>query len=68
MLTAAGTATANNLPLLLFPGDTFASRRPDPVLQQIEQIHDLNITTNDALNLFRNSEIELIVLNKLLIR
>ncbi|AAZ53603.1 3D-(3,5/4)-trihydroxycyclohexane-1,2-dione acylhydrolase (decyclizing) [Mesomycoplasma hyopneumoniae] len=52
MLTAAGTATANNLPLLLFPGDTFASRRPDPVLQQIEQIHDLNITTNDAFKPF----------------
>ncbi|WP_215737682.1 3D-(3,5/4)-trihydroxycyclohexane-1,2-dione acylhydrolase (decyclizing) [Mesomycoplasma hyorhinis] len=48
MLTAAGTATANNIPLLLFPGDTFASRRPDPVLQQIEQTYDFNISTNDA--------------------
>ena len=37
MVTAAGTATANRIPLLLFPGDTFACRQPDPVLQQIEQ-------------------------------
>lgn len=48
MVTAAATATANNIPLLLLPGDTFASRQPDPVLQQIEQTHDLSITTNDA--------------------
>lgn len=37
MVTAAGTATANRIPLLLLPGDTFACRQPDPVLQQIEQ-------------------------------
>ncbi|MDD2447485.1 MAG: 3D-(3,5/4)-trihydroxycyclohexane-1,2-dione acylhydrolase (decyclizing) [Tissierellia bacterium] len=48
MVTAAGTATANRIPLLLFPGDTFASRQPDPVLQQIEQSYNLNITANDA--------------------
>lgn len=48
MVTAAATATVNNIPLLLFPGDTFASRQPDPVLQQLEQPYDLNITTNDA--------------------
>lgn len=48
MVTAAATATVNNLPLLLFLGDTFASRQPDPVLQQIEQQNDLTITTNDA--------------------
>ena len=48
MVTAAATATVNNIPLLLFPGDTFATRRPDPVLQQFEQPHDLTITTNDA--------------------
>src|SRR5690625_4541313 len=48
MVTAAATATANNIPLLLLPGDTFASRQPDPVLQQIEQVHDTTITTNDA--------------------
>lgn len=48
MLTAAATATVNNIPLLLFPGDTFATRQPDPVLQQLEQSYDLNITTNDA--------------------
>lgn len=48
MVTAAATATVNNIPLLLFPGDVFASRQPDPVLQQIEQGYDLGITTNDA--------------------
>ncbi len=48
MVTAAATATANNIPLLLLPGDTFSSRQPDPVLQQIEQPHDLTISTNDA--------------------
>ncbi|QHE51703.1 3D-(3,5/4)-trihydroxycyclohexane-1,2-dione acylhydrolase (decyclizing) [Pontibacillus sp. HMF3514] len=48
MITAASTATANNLPVLLLPGDTFATRQPDPALQQIEQIHDASITTNDA--------------------
>lgn len=48
MVTAAATATANNIPVLLLPGDTFATRQPDPVLQQVEQPHDLSITTNDA--------------------
>ena len=48
MVTAAATATVNNIPLLLFPADTFASRQPDPVLQQLEVSHDLSITTNDA--------------------
>lgn len=48
MVTAAATATVNNIPLLLFPSDTFASRQPDPVLQQVQQPNDLTITTNDA--------------------
>ncbi|YCA45285.1 3D-(3,5/4)-trihydroxycyclohexane-1,2-dione acylhydrolase (decyclizing) [Bacillus sp. JZ8] len=48
MVTAAGTASANNIPLLLLPGDTFATRQPDPVLQQVEHYHNLTITTNDA--------------------
>ncbi|SER34021.1 3D-(3,5/4)-trihydroxycyclohexane-1,2-dione acylhydrolase (decyclizing) [Azotobacter beijerinckii] len=48
MLTAAATATANRIPVLLLPGDVYASRQPDPVLQQIEQSHDLSISTNDA--------------------
>lgn len=48
MVTAAATATANQIPLLLLPGDVFASRQPDPVLQQIEQTYDLSISTNDA--------------------
>ena len=48
MVTAAATATVNNIPLLLFPADTYASRQPDPVLQQLEKEDDLTITTNDA--------------------
>ncbi|MBR7082292.1 MAG: 3D-(3,5/4)-trihydroxycyclohexane-1,2-dione acylhydrolase (decyclizing) [Oscillospiraceae bacterium] len=48
MITAAADATVNNVPLLLFPGDTFATRQPDPVLQQIEQPSSLAVTTNDA--------------------
>lgn len=48
MVTAAGTATANNIPLLLFMGDAFATRQPDPVLQQIEHQYDPSVTTNDA--------------------
>lgn len=48
MVTAAATASVNNIPLLLFPSDTFSTRQPDPVLQQIEHAHDLSITTNDA--------------------
>lgn len=48
MVTAAGTALANRLPVLLLAGDTFASRRPDPVLQQVEQFNDPTITVNDA--------------------
>lgn len=48
MITAAATATANNIPVLLLPGDTFATRQPDPVLQQVEFPHNLSITTNDA--------------------
>ncbi|MBQ7638124.1 MAG: 3D-(3,5/4)-trihydroxycyclohexane-1,2-dione acylhydrolase (decyclizing) [Clostridia bacterium] len=48
MVTAAATATVNNVPLLLFPADTFATRQPDPVLQQFEQTDSLSITTTDA--------------------
>lgn len=48
MVTAAGTATANRIPLLLLPGDTFACRQPDPVLQQIEQTGCYETTANDA--------------------
>ena len=48
MVTACGTATANNIPLLVLPGDTYACRQPDPVLQQVEQINSLATTTNDA--------------------
>lgn len=48
MVTAAAIAHADRLPLLLFAGDTFANRLPDPVLQQVEQFHDPTITVNDA--------------------
>ncbi|MBT3272344.1 MAG: 3D-(3,5/4)-trihydroxycyclohexane-1,2-dione acylhydrolase (decyclizing) [Spirochaetales bacterium] len=48
MVTAAATATVNRIPVLLLPGDSFACRQPDPVLQQIEQSADLNVTANDA--------------------
>ena len=48
MVTAAATATVNNVPLLLFPADTFSTRQPDPVLQQFEQADSLSITTTDA--------------------
>ncbi|PGD12432.1 3D-(3,5/4)-trihydroxycyclohexane-1,2-dione acylhydrolase (decyclizing) [Bacillus toyonensis] len=48
MITSAATASANNIPVLILPGDVFATRQPDPVLQQIEQTHDLSISTNDA--------------------
>lgn len=48
MVTAAATATVNNIPLLLFPADTFATRQPDPVLQQLECSSSLAVTTNDA--------------------
>lgn len=48
MVTAAGTATANRIPVLFLPSEAYASRQPDPVLQQIEQTYDYNITANDA--------------------
>ena len=48
MVTACGTATANNIPLLVLPGDVYACRQPDPVLQQVEQTNNLSISTNDA--------------------
>ncbi|NYE05838.1 3D-(3,5/4)-trihydroxycyclohexane-1,2-dione acylhydrolase (decyclizing) [Bacillus niacini] len=49
LAAAAGTALANNIPVLFLPGDTFATRQPDPVLQQVEQEYSLAVTTNDAL-------------------
>ncbi|HEY4455887.1 MAG TPA: 3D-(3,5/4)-trihydroxycyclohexane-1,2-dione acylhydrolase (decyclizing) [Pseudonocardiaceae bacterium] len=48
LVTAAGVAHANRLPLLLLPGDTFASRAPDPVLQQVESFGEPGATVNDA--------------------
>ncbi len=49
LVTAAATATVNRLPLLLFPGDTFESRKPDPVLQQLEQTNSQGITASETL-------------------
>lgn len=49
LTAAAGTALANNIPVLFISGDTFATRQPDPVLQQVEQEYSLAVTTNDAL-------------------
>ena len=48
MVTAAGVAHANRLPVLLLAGDTFAGRAPDPVLQQVEHFGDPTTTVNDA--------------------
>jgi 3D-(3,5/4)-trihydroxycyclohexane-1,2-dione acylhydrolase (decyclizing) len=48
MVTAAAVAHVNRLPVLLLPGDTFANRRPDPVLQQVEDFGDATVTANDC--------------------
>jgi 3D-(3,5/4)-trihydroxycyclohexane-1,2-dione acylhydrolase (decyclizing) len=48
MVTAAGTAHANRLPVLLLAGDSFTNRVPDPVLQQVEHFGDPTVTVNDA--------------------
>src|SRR3989440_3866096 len=49
MVTAAALAHVNRLPVLFLPGDVFASRRPDPVLQQVEDFHDGGVSANDCL-------------------
>ena len=48
MVTACGCATANRIPLLVLPGDTFACRQPDPVLQQAEFFDNFGRTVTDA--------------------
>jgi 3D-(3,5/4)-trihydroxycyclohexane-1,2-dione acylhydrolase (decyclizing) len=48
MLTGAAAATINRLPVLLLPGDVFASRRPDPVLQQLESPWRGDLSVNDS--------------------
>ncbi|BFM07637.1 3D-(3,5/4)-trihydroxycyclohexane-1,2-dione acylhydrolase (decyclizing) [Halioxenophilus aromaticivorans] len=48
MVTAAAVAHVNRLPVLFLPGDTFATRMPDPVLQQVENFHDHTLTSNDC--------------------
>jgi 3D-(3,5/4)-trihydroxycyclohexane-1,2-dione acylhydrolase (decyclizing) len=48
MVTAAAVASVNRLPVLLLPGDVFASRIPDPVLQQVEDFGDGTISANDC--------------------
>jgi 3D-(3,5/4)-trihydroxycyclohexane-1,2-dione acylhydrolase (decyclizing) len=49
LVTGAALATVNRLPVLLVPGDVFASRRPDPVLQQLEVPWRGDVSVNDAL-------------------
>ena len=48
MITAAALAHVNRLPVLLVPGDVYASRRPDPVLQQLEEFNDATVSVNDC--------------------
>ena len=48
MVTAAGTAHSNRLPILILAGDIFTNRLPDPVLQQVEHFGDPTVTVNDA--------------------
>ena len=48
MVTAAAVAMSNRLPILFLPGDTYANRMPDPVLQQVEQFNNPSTTANDA--------------------
>ena len=48
MVTAAAVAHVNRLPVLFLPGDIFASRRPDPVLQQLESFGDPTLSVNDC--------------------
>ena len=48
MVTAAAVALSNRLPILLLPGDTFSSRFPDPVLQQVENFNSPTETQNDS--------------------
>lgn len=48
MVTAAALAHVNRLPVLLMPGDVYASRRPDPVLQQLEDFGDATVSANDC--------------------
>src|SRR5436309_11123103 len=48
MVTGAALATINRLPVLLLPGDTFATRTPHPVLQQLEAPHDASLSVNDS--------------------
>src|SRR5918993_186679 len=48
MVTAAAVAHVNRLPVLFLPGDVFAGRRPDPVLQQIEDFADGTLSANDC--------------------
>ena len=49
LVTAAGVAHSNRLPILLLSGDTFSNRLPDPVLQQVEHFHNPSLTVTDSL-------------------
>src|SRR6185437_11893747 len=49
LVTAAALAHVNRLPVLFLPGDVYAGRRPDPVLQQVEDFGDGTVSANDSL-------------------
>ena len=49
MVTGAATATTNRIPVLLLPGDVFATRRANPVLQELEEPSSLDVSVNDCL-------------------
>ena len=55
MVTGAALATINRLPVLLLPGDTYATRRQGPVLQQLEHPIEADATVNDASGRCRGS-------------
>lgn len=58
MVTAAALAHVNHLPVLLVPGDVYASRRPDPVLQQLEDFNDATVSVNDCFKPVRSSALK----------
>ena len=58
MITAAAVALSNRLPILFLPGDTFANRMPDPVLQQVEHFNNPGITQMMLSNLLLDILIE----------
>ena len=64
MVTAAAVAMSNRLPILFLPGDTYANRMPDPVLQQVEHFNNPSTTANDAFKQLQDILIVSLDLNK----